>query len=71
MLQTSNGDPVDPREVAKALREAFARPLTEEDLFGLLQRALKDEERGLGFMNIRADDSALRGGRSVGTWPPP
>src|SRR5437867_11869642 len=36
------------------------RPLTEEDLFGLLQRALKDEERGLGFMNIRADDSALR-----------
>src|SRR5437867_7201609 len=36
------------------------RPLTEEDLFGLLQRALKDEERGLGFMKIRADDSALR-----------
>src|SRR5437762_99404 len=36
------------------------RPLTEEDLFGLLHRALKDEERGLGFMKIRADDSALR-----------
>jgi len=36
------------------------RPLTEEDLFDLLQRALKDEERGLGFMKILADEAALR-----------
>jgi putative ATPase len=28
------------------------RPLTEEDLFSLLQRALADEERGLGYMKI-------------------
>src|SRR6476660_6402230 len=28
------------------------RSLMEEDLFSLLQRALKDEERGLGFMKI-------------------
>ena len=26
----------------------------------LLQRALKDEERGLGHMKIRADENALR-----------
>jgi putative ATPase len=36
------------------------RPLTEEDLFLLLQRALKDEERGLGFLKISADENALR-----------
>src|SRR5476649_2477462 len=36
------------------------RPLTEEDLFSLLQRALKDEERGLGYMKISADENALR-----------
>src|SRR4051795_6810698 len=36
------------------------RPLTEDDLFGLLQRALKDEERGLGFMKIKADEAAVR-----------
>src|SRR3989441_443508 len=35
------------------------RPLTEEDLFGLLQRALKDEERGLGHRKIRADEEGL------------
>jgi len=35
------------------------RPLTEEDLFGLLQCALKDAERGLGFMKIKADEPAL------------
>jgi putative ATPase len=34
--------------------------LTEEDLFSLLQRALKDEERGLGYMKISADENALR-----------
>jgi putative ATPase len=36
------------------------RPLTEEDLFLLLQRALKDEERGLGYLKISADENALR-----------
>jgi len=35
------------------------RPLTEDDLYALLHRALKDE-RGLGFMNIKADEEALR-----------
>jgi putative ATPase len=36
------------------------RPLTEEDLYALLQRALKDEERGLGYLKISADEDALR-----------
>ncbi len=36
------------------------RPLSEEELFSLLQRALKDEERGLGYMKISADENALR-----------
>jgi putative ATPase len=36
------------------------RPLTEDDLFLLLQRALKDEERGLGYLKISADENALR-----------
>jgi len=36
------------------------RPLTEADLFDLLQRALRDAERGLGFLNIQAEESALR-----------
>jgi len=36
------------------------RPLTEEDLFALLQRALSDEERGLGHLKIAADENALR-----------
>jgi putative ATPase len=36
------------------------RPLTEEDLFALLQRALGDSERGLGWMKIRAEQAALR-----------
>ena len=35
------------------------RPLTEDDLIGLLRRALKDEERGLGTMKISADEDAL------------
>jgi putative ATPase len=35
------------------------RPLSEEELYDLLQRAVKDEQRGLGYMNIRADDHAL------------
>ena len=36
------------------------RPLSEEDLLALLQRALKDSERGLGYMKIDAADEALR-----------
>ena len=36
------------------------RPLTEEDLLGLLHRALADEERGLGHLKVRADEDALR-----------
>src|SRR4051812_44927075 len=36
------------------------RPLTEDDLFGLLQRALKDEERGLGYLKVQADEAAVR-----------
>jgi putative ATPase len=36
------------------------RPLTEEDLFSLLQRALADRERGLGCLKISADENALR-----------
>jgi putative ATPase len=36
------------------------RPLGEEDLYTLLQRALKDEERGLGYMKIAVDENALR-----------
>jgi len=36
------------------------RPLSEDELFSLLQRALKDEERGLGYIKISADENALR-----------
>src|SRR5580765_5727409 len=36
------------------------RPLGEEDLYGLLQRALADRERGLGELKIAADEAALR-----------
>src|SRR5450432_2387717 len=36
------------------------RPLTQEDLFSLLQRALADTERGLGYLKISADENALR-----------
>jgi putative ATPase len=36
------------------------RSLTEEDLYALLQRALKDEDRGLGYLKIHADENALR-----------
>src|SRR5262245_46110926 len=36
------------------------RPLTEADLHALLQRALTEPDRGLGFMKINADDTALR-----------
>ena len=36
------------------------RPLTEAELYALLQRALADTDRGLGFMKISADEAALR-----------
>src|SRR5881392_2172917 len=36
------------------------RPLTEEDLYSLLQRALSDNERGLGYLKIKAEEAALR-----------
>src|SRR5712675_2039566 len=36
------------------------RPLTEEEIVSLLQRALADEERGLGYLKISAADDALR-----------
>ncbi len=36
------------------------RPLSEDELFTLLQAALADRERGLGHLRIQADDQALR-----------
>jgi putative ATPase len=36
------------------------RPLSEEDLYALLTRALNDQERGLGFMKVTAEEPALR-----------
>jgi len=36
------------------------RPLSEDDLLSLVRRALTDSERGLGYMKIQADDSALQ-----------
>lgn len=36
------------------------RPLSEDDLLSLMRRALQDEERGLGYLKISADDNALR-----------
>jgi putative ATPase len=36
------------------------RPLTEEDLYALMQRALTDEERGLGYLKISAGEEAVR-----------
>jgi len=36
------------------------RPLSEEDLYGLLQRALADSERGLGYLKVVAEEKAVR-----------
>lgn len=36
------------------------RPLTQDDLLALLRRALTDEERGLAYLKIAADDDALK-----------
>ena len=35
------------------------RPLSEDELLGLLHRALSDADRGLGHLKIRADEDAL------------
>jgi len=35
-------------------------PLAEQDLLDLLQKALVDRERGLGFMNVQAHEAALK-----------
>jgi putative ATPase len=34
------------------------RPLGEEELYALLQRALADSERGLGYLKVQADEAA-------------
>ena len=36
------------------------RPLTEDELFELISRALMDAGRGLGYMKIKIDDEAAR-----------
>jgi putative ATPase len=36
------------------------RPLSEDELFSLLQRALADSEHGLGYIKIHAEENALR-----------
>ena len=36
------------------------RPLSEEDLYGLLERALRDADRGLGHLKVAAEEAALR-----------
>jgi putative ATPase len=50
-------------EVISALlsrcRVYVLKPLSEEQIVGLLQRALVDEERGLGDSHLQADDEAL------------
>jgi len=51
-------------EVISALlsrcRVYVLKPLTEEQIVGLLQRALQDEERGLGELHLEADDGTLQ-----------
>jgi len=36
------------------------KPLSEEEILGVLKRALADPVRGLGNLNVRADEEALR-----------
>src|SRR5689334_19999760 len=36
------------------------RPLTEQELYDLLQRALQDGDRGLAHLQVRAEEPALR-----------
>jgi putative ATPase len=35
------------------------KPLSEEELLGLLRRAIQDSERGLGYMRLDVEDAAL------------
>ena len=41
-------------------RVYILKPLTEEQIVGLLQRALHDEARGLGELHVEAEETALR-----------
>ncbi len=41
-------------------RVYILKPLTEDQIIVLLQRALQDSERGLGKMNVRASEEMLR-----------
>jgi putative ATPase len=41
-------------------RVYILQPLSEEQIIGLLRRALSDSERGLGHMNLTATDDVLR-----------
>jgi putative ATPase len=41
-------------------RVYILKPLTEEQIISLLERALADKERGLGRMNVRASEDVLR-----------
>ena len=41
-------------------RVYILKPLSEEQIVGLLRRALKDKERGLGDLHLEADDAVLR-----------
>jgi putative ATPase len=36
------------------------KPLTEEELLGLLRRALEDKDRGLGKLQLKIDDAVLK-----------
>ena len=36
------------------------RPLAEQDLYRLLQRALADQDRGLGYLKVQVEEAALR-----------
>src|SRR5437763_7711316 len=51
-------------EVISALlsrsRVYVLQPLTDEQIVSLLQRALEDEERGLGDLHVTADENSLR-----------
>jgi putative ATPase len=51
-------------EVISALlsrsRVYVLQPLTEDQIVGLLQRALADEQRGIGELHLTAEESALR-----------
>ncbi len=41
-------------------RVYLLKPLSEDQIAGLLRRALQDEERGLGELHVQAEETALR-----------